>query len=231
MINVIIKLILNVSEMKFKLKTNKRSQLLDASSQFNLEVLEGSLLLHDCINDLVNGKINKKKLDKVIECEHKADRAKEKYIDILYKDKRALPFLVEDRYRLIKYLDDLSDNSEELARGLKVFPFELFNDIKKDMKVINDLYQQTIDTLVDMVNLMETDFKTAYQKSFHIETLKRSARDAKYNILGLIYQKPEEKSLRVYLTSKICIKLFDMIVRAEEISDFLRSLIIKYPSK
>ncbi len=231
MINVIIKLILNVSEMKFKLKTNKRSQLLDASSQFNMEVLEGSLLLHDCINDLVNGKINKKKLDKVIECEHKADRAKEKYIDILYKDKRALPFLVEDRYRLIKYLDDLSDNSEELARGLIVFPFELFNDIKKDMKVINDLYQQTIDTLVDMVNLMETDFKTAYQKSFHIETLKRSARDAKYNILGLIYQKPEEKSLRVYLTSKICIKLFDMIVRAEEISDFLRSLIIKYPSK
>ena len=231
MINMIIKLILDVSEMKLKLRTNKRSQLLNAASQFNMEVLEGSLLLHECINDLVSTKINKKKLDRVIECEHKADRAKEKYIDILYKDKRALPFLVEDRYRLIKYLDDLSDNSEELARGLKVFPFELFNDIKKDMKVINDLYQQTIDTLVDMVNLMETDFKTAYQKSFHIETLKRSAREAKYKILGLIYQKPEEKSLRVYLTSKICIKLFDMIVRAEEISDFLRSLIIKYPSK
>jgi len=231
MINVIIKLILDMTEMKLKLKTNKRSQLLNAASQFNMEVLEGSLLLHECINDLVSTKINKKKLDKVIECEQKADRAKEKYIDILYKDKRALPFLVEDRYRLIKYLDGLSDNSEELARGLKVFPFELFDDIKKDMKVLNDIYQETIDALVDMVNLMETDFKTVYQKSFHIETLKRSAREAKYNILGLIYQKSEEKSLRVYLTSKICIKLFDMVVRAEEISDFLRSLIVKYPSK
>jgi hypothetical protein len=109
-------------------------------------------------------------------------------------------------------LDILSDNSEELARGLKVFPFELFDDIKKDMKVINDFYQETIDTLVDMVNLMETDFKTAYQKSFHIETLKRSAREAKYKILGVIYKKPEEKSLKVYLTSKICIKLFDIQV-------------------
>ncbi|MHA1886218.1 MAG: DUF47 family protein, partial [Promethearchaeota archaeon] len=153
------------------------------------------------------------------------------YINLLYKDKRALPFLIEDRYRLIKYLDLISDNSEELARGLKVYPFEIFEDIKKDMKTINDIYQETIDSLVDMVNLMETDFKSAYQKSFHLETLKRRGREAKYKILGIIYKKPQEKSLRVYLTSKICIKIFDMIVRAEEISDFLRSLIVKYPTK
>ncbi len=217
--------------MKLKLKSDKRNQLLNAASKFNREVLNGSLLLHDCINDLVNGKLDKKKLDKVVQCEHNADRAKENYIDLLYKDQRALPFLIGDRYRLIKYLDIVSDNSEELAMGLKVYPFELFDDIKAEIKTINDLYQETIDTLVDMVNLMETDFKTAYQKSFHIETLKRSARGAKYKILEVIYKKPEEKSLRVYLTSKICIKIFDMIVRAEEISDFLRSLIVKYPSK
>jgi len=175
--------------------------------------------------------LNKKKLDRVIQCEHDADLAKEEYINVLYKDKRSLPFLLEDRYRLIKYLDIVSDTSEELARGLKVYPFKLFDDIKADVKALNDLHQETIDTLVDMVNLMETDFKTAYQQSFHIETLKRSARETKYKILEVIYKKPQEKSLRVYLTSKIFIKLFDMILRAEEISDFLRSLIVKYPSK
>ena len=217
--------------MKLKLKSDKRSQLLNAANEFNTEVLNGSLLLHDSINDLVSGTLDKKKLEKVLQCERNADRAKEKYINMLYKDKRALPFLIEDRYRLIKYLDIVSDSSEELALGLKVYPFEFFDDIKEDVKTINDLYQDTIDTLVEMVNLMETDFKTAYQKSFHIETLKRSAREVKYKILGKIYQKPQEKSLRVYLTSKICIKIFDMIMRAEEISDFLRSLIVKYPSK
>ncbi|MFX1418382.1 MAG: DUF47 family protein [Promethearchaeota archaeon] len=217
--------------MKLKLKSDKRNQLLNAASKFNEEVLNGSLLLHDCVNDLVNGSLDKKKLDDVIQCEHNADRAKEKYIDLLYKDQRALPFLVEDRYRLIKYLDFISDSSEELAMGLKVYPFKLFDDIKAEIKAINDLYQETIDTLVDMVNLMEIDFKTAYQKSFHIEKLKRSAREAKFKILEVIYKKPEEKSLRVYLTSKISIKIFDMISRAEEISDFLRSLIVKYPSK
>ena len=222
---------MKLKKLKLKLKKDKRKELLDAATKFYMEVLEGSLLLHECINDLVNGKIVKKKLDNVIKCEHKADLAKENYINVLYRDKRALPFLIEDRYRIIKYLDIVSDSSEELARGLKVYPFKLLDDIKENMKIINDFYQETIDTLVDMVNLMETDFKSAYEKSFHIETLKRDAREAKYNILGTLYKKTEEKSLRVYLTSKICIKIFDMIVRAEEISDFLRSLIVKYPSK
>jgi predicted phosphate transport protein (TIGR00153 family) len=210
---------------------DKRTELLNAANDFHTEVLKGSGLLHECINDLVNGKLSEKKLEEVIQCEHNADQAKENYINILYKDKRSLPFLVEDRYRLIKYLDIVSDNSEDLAHGLEVYPFELFDDIKADMKIINDLCKETIESLVEMVNLMETDFKTAYQKSFHIETLKRSAREAKYKILGLLYKKPKEKSLRVYLTSKICIKIYDMIARAEEISDFLRSLIVKYPSK
>ncbi|MFW9941431.1 MAG: DUF47 family protein [Candidatus Thorarchaeota archaeon] len=218
-------------KLELKFRAEKKAQMQNAANEFHSEVLKGSHLLHDCINDLIDGKMNKKKLDDVIQCEHDADQAKERYINVLYKDKRALPFLVEDRYRLIKYLDIVSDNSEELARGLKVFPFELFSDIKKEMKSINDLYQKTIEILVEMVDLMETDFKTAYQKSFDVETLKRNAREAKYKILKILYQKPEENSLRVYLTSKICIKIFDMIIRAEEISDFLRSLIVKYPSK
>ncbi len=214
-----------------KLKQDKKKNLLDAANKFHSEVLRGSDLLHESINDLIKGKLDKTKLDNVIECEHIADNAKEEYINILYQDKRALPFLVEDRYRLIKYLDIVSDDSEELARGLKVFPFELYDDIKEKMQILNDIYDKTIELLIEMITLMETDFKTAYDKSFEIEKLKRSAREAKYNILDIIYQKSKARSLQVYLTSKICIKIFDMIKRAEEISDFLRSLIVKYPSK
>ncbi|MFX1503630.1 MAG: DUF47 family protein [Promethearchaeota archaeon] len=217
--------------MKLKLKSDKKSQLLDAANDFYNEILKGYRSLHSCINDMINDKAIKDKLDEVIQSEHKADNAKEKYIGLLYKNQRALPFLIEDRYRLIKYLDIVSDISEDLARGLKVYPFELYDDIKQDIKKLSDLCSETIETLIEMVNLMETDFKTAYQKSFDIENLKRSARETKFKILGIIYQKPKERSLRIYLTSKICIKIFDMIIRAEEISDFLRSLIVKYPSK
>ena len=214
-----------------KLKQDKKKKLQDAANKFHSEVLRGSDLLHECINDLIKGKISQTKLDEVIECEHIADGAKEDFINILYQDRRALPFLVEDRYRLIKYIDIVSDDSEELARGLKVYPFDLYDDIKEDMQTLNDIYDKAIEILVEMIALMETDFKTAYEKSFELEKLKRSAREAKYNILDVIYQKSEARSLQIYLTSKICIKLFDMIKRAEEISDFLRSLIVKYPSK
>lgn len=217
--------------MKLKLKSDKKSQLRDAANKFYNEILRGCQILHGCINDLINNKIDKNKLDEVINAEHSADRAKEKYINLLYKDQRALPFLVEDRYRLIKYLDSISDKTEDLARGLKIYPFELYDDIKEDLKTLNDLSEESIDSLIKMVNFMETDFKTAYQKSFEIETLKRGGRETKYKILGLIYQKSKERSLRIYLTSKICIKLFDIIINTEEISDFLRSLIVKYPSK
>ena len=214
-----------------KLKQDKKNKLLEAGIKFNSEVLRGADLLHESINDLIKGKLDKAKLDEVVESEHLADGEKEAYISILYQDRRALPFLVEDRYRLIKYIDLVSDDSEELARGLKVFPFPLYKDIKSDMQELNDIYDKTVEVLVEMISLMETDFKTAYEKSFEIEKLKRNARAVKYKILDVIYQKSEAKSLRVYLTSKICIKLFDMIKRAEEISDFLRSLIVKYPSK
>ncbi len=216
---------------RLKLLKDKKSKLLEVANEFRTQVLRGSDLLHACINDLIEGKLNKNKLEEVIQCEHNGDVAKEKYINVLYEDKRSLPFLVEDRYRLIKYLDIISDRSEELARGLLVFPFNLYDDIKEEMEKLNDTYEETVKLLIEMINLMETDFKTAYEISFNIETLKRSGRDSKFKILGVIYKKSEEKSLQIYLISKICIKLYDMIERAEEISDFLRSLIVKYPSK
>ena len=214
-----------------KLLKDKRSKLLSVANEFYTQVMKGSDLLHQCINDLIEGNLKRNKLEEVIKCEHEADLAKENYINILYEGKRALPFLVEDRYRLIKYLDIISDKSEELARALQVFPFDFYDDIKEEMQKLNDTYEETVKLLIEMITLMETDFKTAYQKSFDIETLKRNGRESKFQILDVIYKKSEEKSLQIYLTSKICIKLFDMIERAEEFSDFLRSLIVKYPSK
>jgi len=168
-----------------KLKLNKRNKLLDAANEFHTEVLKGSHLLHDCINDLIVEKLNKDKLKGVIQCEHNVDIAKENYINILYSDKRALPFLVEDRYRLIKYLDIISDTSEDLARGLEVYPFSLYDDIKEDLKELNNIYIKTINTLIEMIKLMETDFKAAYKNSFDIETLKRRGRESKFKILDI----------------------------------------------
>ncbi|MHA1804500.1 MAG: DUF47 family protein, partial [Promethearchaeota archaeon] len=182
------------------------------------------------INELIEDGKNKEKTIKVIQSEHALDKIKDEYIKVLYEEKRALPFLVEDRYRIIKYLDRISDESEDLAHLLRIYPFVFYEDIKEPLKNINDLCLDVMKELAELVSLMERDFKTAYQKTFYIENLKRKARNFKYHVLEDIYKKTD-KTLMIYLTAKIIIKLYDMIVHAEEISDYLRSLIIKYPNK
>lgn len=214
-----------------KIKTDKNT-LVKIGREFNAETLRGMNLLHDRINDLIEGKLDKSRMIDVIQSEHIGDRIKDRYIDLLYKDRRALPFLVEDRFRIMKYLDVIADTSEDVAYIIKIFPYDnIYDDIKENMKILNGIYKESVELLISMVELMETDFKTAFQKSFNMETLKRTGRDYKYKILEVLYKKEADKSLKVYLISKVSIKLYDMIQKAEEISDFLRSLIVKYPSK
>ncbi|MHA1150874.1 MAG: DUF47 family protein [Promethearchaeota archaeon] len=208
----------------------KKNELLEVGKEFNSEVLKSVKLLDECINECLDGKCDLTKVSEVILTEHIGDRLKDKYIEILYKEKRALPFLVEDRYRIVKYLDVIADTAEDIAYILKIYSFTIYSDIINELKMLSGTMVETVQTLIEMVNLMETGFKKAYEKSFAVENHKRLGRELKYKILEKLYQK-DDKSLKVYLTSKLCIKMQDIILKAEEISDFLRSLIIKYPSK
>jgi predicted phosphate transport protein (TIGR00153 family) len=170
------------------------------------------------------------KLNEVIQCEHKCDRLKEKYIETLFKKKRALPFLIEDRYKLIQSLDSISDKSEEIAHFILLFPYDIYEDIQGDMKKLSELSHNIVYELINMVEMMENNFTQAYQKTFDIEKVKRDARDIHYDLLEKLFSDRED-ALRVYLTSKLIVWQFDIISNVEEISDYLRGLIIKYPNK
>jgi hypothetical protein len=76
---------------------------------------------------------------------------------------------------------------------------------------------------------METSFSGANEITYDIEQLRRNAHDLKFKMLDTIFSKKDEP-LRVNLTWKIISLLYDIISAAEEISDFLRELIIKYPN-
>ena len=208
----------------------KKVNIRDINKEFLAELSKGINVLQECMNDLIENKLDKSKLDVVITCEHNCDRIKERFIEILFKDKKALPFLIEDRYKIMNAIDSISDKTEGIARHLKVFPFEIFQEIKEEMKKLIDNSKEVVDILIDCVDLMETDFDTAYQKTFNIETLKRKARHSKYDILENIYKKKEE-ALRVILTSNLINQIFDLIGMTEKISDFLRGLILKYPNQ
>lgn len=208
----------------------KKLNLEAKAKEFYQSVLNCVEGLNENVKDLIEENLDKMKLIEVIKCEQKCDRLKEDYITRLFKEKRALPFMVEDRYKIITSLDSIADISEETARLIKIFPFKLIDEIKDDLRKLNQTCLEIVKNLINLVELMEDDFSTAYQRTFYIEILKRNAREYNYNILEILFQRTD-KTLIIYLTSKLSVLLFDLVGAAEELSDYLRGLIVKYPAK
>lgn len=213
-----------------KFGKDKENELEGINQKFLSETLNGSAVLHEAVSEFINGKLDHQDLDKIIEIEHNCDEIKDQYVKILYRDKRALPFLIEDRYNILMMIDQVNDKMEFFARFLKTYPFKLYDEIKDEFKDLGIACSQSVEELIDCATLIETDFKGAYDITFKIEEQKRKARTAKFDLLGKLF-KMNDNPLKVYLTSKIVTYLYDIASWVEETSDYLRGLIIKYPSK
>ncbi|TXT66614.1 MAG: hypothetical protein BAJALOKI3v1_20077 [Promethearchaeota archaeon] len=200
------------------------------AKEYNAQFLEGASVLNEIMKDFITNKLDKTRLDEVIESERKCDRIKEKYIQVLFQDKRALPFLVEDRYKIITMVDEALGKVEFIARFLKIYPFDLYDDISEDFKKLCNTCYSLIKMLIDTLELMETNFDGAYEKTIEIEKMRREARKLRYSLLETIYKKTEEPT-RVLLTSKLVNNVYNVIAWIEDIADYLRGLIIKYPTR
>lgn len=216
--------------MKLKIKKEEKNRLQEINEEFLAETLNATKILHKLLLDFCNDKLKEKELDDVIACEHNCDQLKEQYIEILFKDKKALPFLVEDRYKIVKLVDKMTGKNEFVARFMEVLPIKLYADVKADFKELVQLYLEGVEELISCVKLMETDFTTAYKKTFVVETKRREAKIKKFDMLENLFKKKGD-DLRIYLTSKLISYLYEVLDAAEEVSDYLRGLIIKYPSK
>ena len=213
-----------------KLLKDKKNELDEINKQFLAETLNGSALLHEALSTFIEDKLKKESLEGVIQTERKCDELKEKYTEVLFRDKRALPFLVEDRYNILMMIDKVNDKMEFFARFLEVYPFKLYKEIKAEFKNLGNSCAQGVEELVNCAILIETDFDGAYKKTFEIEEKKREARTVKFNLLGKLYKMKDDPT-KVYLTSKLVTYIYDIVSWVEETSDYLRGLIIRYPSR
>lgn len=211
---------------------SKKSDLEQLNEEFQEEIRNGVEKLFFYLIDFIDDKIDKadKKFQEIVVCEEKCDTLKERYIQTLFKDKRALPFLVEDRYKIVTSLDKILNKSEYLSRYLQIYPFKIYPEIREDLKLYNKLSFDIVNQLLNCSLLMESSFSGAYEITFEIEKLRKQAHNLKFKLLGIIFKKTDEP-LRVNLTWKIVSLIYDIISWSEEISDFLRGLIIKYPSR
>jgi predicted phosphate transport protein (TIGR00153 family) len=206
---------------------------LDAlNTEFQEEIRNGAEKLFFYMNDFIDNKLEgvDEKFQEIIVCEKKCDRLKERYLEHLFKEKRALPFLLEDRYNIFISLDKIVNRFEYLSRYVQVYPFEIYPELRERLNSLNKYTFETINQLLNCTLLMETSFSGANEITYDIEQIRRDAHDLKFKMLDTIFSKKDEP-LRVNLTWKIISLLYDIISAAEEISDFLRELIIKYPNR
>ncbi|MEJ2248231.1 MAG: DUF47 family protein [Candidatus Lokiarchaeota archaeon] len=208
----------------------KVSKLDKIIEEFRKETLNGCKQLHSYLTKFIHKKHKDEKLDDVIEYEYNCDRLKEEYIKLLYEDKRALPFLVEDRYNIITMVDGINDRVEFIARFLQINPFELYENISDDFQELIDTYKECVTELINLVNLVETSFEQANKKTFEIEELKRIGRTLRFKILKVIYKETRNPT-RISLISQLVKDIYDIISWSEEVSDYIRGLIIKYPNR
>ncbi|MCJ7651267.1 MAG: DUF47 domain-containing protein [Candidatus Lokiarchaeota archaeon] len=213
-----------------KLGKEKKNELDEINREFLSETLNGSALLYDAMTQFIDGKLKKDVLDGIIEAEHKCDEIKDKFTQTLYKDKRALPFLVEDRYNIFMMVDQVNDKMEFFARFLKTNPFKLYDEVKDEFRNLCSACSQSVEKLIDCATLIETDFSGAYKITYEIEEFKRKARTAKFNLLETLF-KMDDNPTKVYITAKLVTYLYEIASWSEETSDYLRGLIIKYPSR
>ena len=213
-----------------KLLKEKKNELEEINKEFLAETLNGSALLHEALSTFTNDKLKNESLEGVILTEKKCDGIKDKYTQVLFRDKRALPFLVEDRYNILMMIDTVNDKMEFFSRFLQVYPFKLYKEIKEEFKKLYSACSQAVEELVNCAILIETDFDGAFKITFEIEEKKREARAAKFSLLGKLYKMKDDPT-KVYLTSKLVTYIYDIVSWVEETSDYLRGLIIKYPSK
>jgi predicted phosphate transport protein (TIGR00153 family) len=208
----------------------KKNPLFDINKEFLVETRNGSAVLLNIVLQYTENKLNKDEISTLIESERKCDRLKEKYVQVLFKEKRALPFLVEDRYNILMMIDGINDRMEIFARYLNVNPFPLFKDIKDEFRDLSKTCVKSIEELINCATLIETNFEEAYKTTFKIEELKRIVRTAKFNLLEKLFQMQDEP-IKIYIISKLVSFIYDITSWVEETSDFLRGLIIRYPSK
>ena len=222
--------------MKKKSEEQEEKPKLDEiNEKFQEEVRSGCQKLYNYLSDfiekkLVDDKLIDDKFQEVIACEKRADKLKEQYLELLFKDKKALPFLVEDQYKIITSLDKIVNKSEFIARYMMIFPFEIYDDLREDFSALNKLYMDITNQLLNCTLLMETNFDSSYELTFEIENLRRESHDLKFRMLKSLFKKTDNV-LRINLTWKLIGLIYDVISWSEEISDYLRCLIIKYPEK
>ncbi|MFX1293856.1 MAG: DUF47 domain-containing protein [Promethearchaeota archaeon] len=207
---------------------DKKSRIEDIMYDYNQTMVEAITVFNEAIHLLSDDKIEEfeSKVKEITQIEAKSDRLKEKLIELFIK-RETMAFSRADRIDLVDEIDYILDRIEYCARTIQTHPIKTYAPIAKDFKKYSNDLAEIVKTLSGAINMAETDLKKAIEATKLIESLRRSARSHSFEIMKdiLKFEFSNLEKILLYTTTKYLLGILD---KAEEVSDFLRKIAIKY---
>ncbi|HUY01627.1 MAG TPA: DUF47 family protein [Candidatus Deferrimicrobium sp.] len=202
----------------------------DVMRELNTVLVEGITVFNDAIHVLCDNKLDafNEKVDEIIKIEDKADRLKDELIEMFIK-RETMAFSRTDRIQLIESIDIILDNIEYCARTIQTHASLIkdYSVVGTDFKKYTNDLTEVIKTLSRAINLVEENLEQAIKATKLVENLRQDARNHIFHMMGNIikgdFKNPEKMLL--YTSIEYLLAILD---KAEETSDLLRMLAIKY---
>jgi len=202
----------------------------DVMKEFNGLLVKSITTFNDAINVLCDNKHKEynEKVKEIIAIEQNADRLKEELIEKFIK-RESMAFSRDDRINLIEEIDITLDNIEYCARTIQTHTtiIEDYSPVASHFKKYTKDLTEMIKTLSSAIDMAEEDLLKTIEGTKLVEELRRQARNQSFQIMTDIikgkFDNPQKMLL--YTETEYLLHILD---RAEETSDYLRRMAIKY---
>ncbi|MHA1264675.1 MAG: DUF47 domain-containing protein [Candidatus Helarchaeota archaeon] len=210
--------------------TKQKRKVEEIMKEYNSLLVSGITRFNEAIVNLCNNKPAEfdKALEAIIQIEKHADRLKDELIEKFIK-RETMAFSRGDRIQLIERIDIVLDKIEYCARMIQAHMklIKNYGAVAEEFKKYTKDLVEVVKTLSSAIDATEEDLQKAIEGTRLVEELRRHARAHSFQIMALIMEQelPDIVKMLLYTEMEYMLSILD---EAEESSDFLRMIAIKY---
>ncbi|MCD6483953.1 MAG: DUF47 family protein [Candidatus Odinarchaeota archaeon] len=175
-----------------------------------------------CNKDFDTLKVN---ANKVIELEDSADKIRREVTKLIRE--LTIPYVGQDRFKLLDLIDDIADRAELLARYLLIYPLPVPNEIIESLKELGNKTLAVVSKMFKAEKALWTDIHKAIEIVEEVQTLREDTRSAQFDLIKIIFQGDIDTETKIML-KEISVFLGRIADKAEEIADYISFIGLKY---
>ncbi|NWF96084.1 MAG: DUF47 family protein [Candidatus Thorarchaeota archaeon] len=185
-----------------------------------------SARLFDCVTGWTERDMDRARTieGEIVQLERQGDAIVDEIVESIFAKNAYPPQQTQERYELVKRIDDVIDAAERAAKLIGAIRSRSPPD---GLKAIAEKCWNCTDLLQDAIKHILTDFKAAWDLSRRIEVIREETRDMHYSLLERLMNSSVDLS-EALLAHRLGEQIIAVAIAAEEVSDFIRTLVVKY---